>query len=100
MQTSSIASPGNLLETKIIAPYPRYTETETRIMETGDLYFNKPSRWFWRTWKLCCPLATCGFWAPEMWLVQIEIDFNVNYTMDFEDLIQKQNIKVTNYILN
>ena len=35
-------------------------------------------------------MATCDSWAPEMWLVQIAMCYEVSKHPDFEDLVPKE----------
>lgn len=43
---TALASPENVLEMRIAQPYSRPTKSETLGVESSDLFFNKPSRWF------------------------------------------------------
>lgn len=49
-QTWESASLGDVLEVRILTPYPRATEKQTR-QGTSNLCFPKLSRWFWCSFK-------------------------------------------------
>lgn len=49
--TGVLPSSENLLEMQILGPCPKPTESKTLGVVPRNLCFNKPSRWFWCTFK-------------------------------------------------
>ena len=96
MQTSgsrpgASASSENLLEMQIIGPHPRSCESEILGMKPENCISIR----FWHIKAvLSNVVATCGYWALEMWLVQIEMDYNIKNTIKFKDPVQKEDMKV------